>query len=409
MHTRGMIPAGRPLRVLQVDPNANTPPYDRALCDALAAAGCEVTLLTSRFLYEQLDQPSIYVVDERFFQVAGSRMAQRLGVARVPAVRRALKAAEYPLDWLLALGTLPTLRPDIVHVQWSFEPRLDRLIWQRIKRQGVPLVYTVHNLLPHDARPGDAARYGALYRLADGLVAHSERSAQVLRERWQIPAERVAVSPHGPLFVGVRPLDRPQARRDLGLPPDAELILFGGLIEPYKGLADLIDAFGQLARSRPNARLVVAGKPNEPFQAYREQLHALGIADRVILDLAFLPEPRLGAYLCAADVVVLPYRATTASGLLLGARRFGCPVVATAVGDLAEVIVDGEGGLLSSPSDPDALRRNIERLLVDRELAGRLGAAGQRAAFGAEGWPAAADKTVNFYRRLLRPRQTVSD
>src|SRR6187402_190296 len=191
MHTRGMIPAGRPLRVVQVDPNANTPPYDRALCDALAAAGCEVTLLTSRFAYEQLDDPSIYVVDERFFRLASSRAAGRLRLSAVPALRRALKGAEYPLDWLLALNGLPAQRPDVVHIQWSFEPRLDRLIWQRVKRLGVPLVYTVHNLLPHNSRAGDAAYYGELYRLSDGLVVHSERSATILRDEWQIPAERI--------------------------------------------------------------------------------------------------------------------------------------------------------------------------------------------------------------------------
>src|SRR4051794_28231659 len=88
---RRMIPAGRPLRALMVDPNANTPPYDRALCRALAAVGCDVTLLTSRFLYEALDLPTDYTLAERFFRLAGSRMAERSGLARRPSVRRALK------------------------------------------------------------------------------------------------------------------------------------------------------------------------------------------------------------------------------------------------------------------------------------------------------------------------------
>jgi hypothetical protein len=190
MHTGRMIPASQSLRVLMVDPNANTPPYDRALCEALAAAGADVTLATAPFLYEQLDRPRSFSLAERFFRAAGSW----LGVAKRPGLRRALKAAEYPLDWLALLADVARARPDVVHVQWSFEPSLDRLLWEATRRLRVPLVYTVHNLLPHAAKPGDAVRFGQLYRLADGLIVHSgvyraieSRSRRTDRSSWTSP------------------------------------------------------------------------------------------------------------------------------------------------------------------------------------------------------------------------------
>jgi glycosyltransferase involved in cell wall biosynthesis len=402
VHDRRIIPAGRPLHVLQIDPNANTPPYDRALSEALAAAGCRVELLTSRFLYEDLERLDGVRVDERFFKLAGSRLAGRLGLTKSPAARRALKAAEYPLDWLLTLARLVRRRPDLIHVQWSVEPKLDLLFWRCLHRLGVPLVYTAHNLLPHHDRAADVARYGHLYRTADAVVVHSKRSALILSQEWGVSAVRIAVIPHGPLFEAQPRIERDSARRQLGLPRDAELVLFAGLIEPYKGLADLIAAFGWLAARRPLARLIVAGKPNEPFAPYARQLDALGLRGRTVLDLRFLPEPQLAAYLCAADVVVLPYRATTSSGLLFAARRFGRAVVATDVGDLGEVVVDGESGLLAPPSDPDRLGAAVQRLLADPDLAARLGAAGQRAATGPESWTEAARRTVALYSRLLQ-------
>ena len=404
MHDRRIIlPADRLLHVLVVDPNANTPPYDRALCQALAAAGCRVELLTSRFLYEDLGRLDGVDVDERFFRLAGSTPAERFGLFRRPTARRALKAAEYPLDWLLTLVQIARrrdARPVIVHVQWRVEPRLDLLAWRCLRRLRIPLVYTAHNLVPHHAGARDTVRYGQLYRAADALVVHSDRSAEALRESWGIPGERIAVVPHGPLLDAQPATERSAARRQLGLPQDAELVLFAGLIEPYKGLTDLIAAFGRLAARRPRARLVVAGKPNEPFDPYRHQLSSLGLLDRATLDLRFLPEPVLAGYLCAADVVVLPYRATTSSGLLFAARRFGRAVVATDVGDLAEVVVDGESGLLVPPSHPELLAAAVERLLADPDLAAWLGAAGQRAATGSEGWAEAARRTVALYRRL---------
>lgn len=393
-------PAARPLRVLLVDPNANTPPYDRALAHALASAGCHVELVTSRFLYESLSQPAGYVVREQFFGLAGSALAGQIGADSHPLFRRALKAGEYPLDWVLLLAQIARRRPDLVHVQWSVQPELDLLLWRLLNRLRVPLVATVHNLVPHDSRPADVNRYGRLYRAADALVVHSQRSAQALRERWSIPAERIVVAPHGPLLEDVPELDRATVRQRLGLPRDAEIVLFAGLIEPYKGLTDLIEAFGPLAARRPQARLVIAGRPNESFEPHRARLQALGLFDRTTLDLRFLPEPELAAYLCAANLVALPYRATTASGLLFAARRFGRAVVATEVGDLAEVVVDGENGLLVPPSSPERLGAATERLLADPSLAERLGQAGRAAAFGPEGWAEAARRTLALYRRL---------
>lgn len=400
-----MIPARPGPRVLLLDPNANTPPYDRALARALALAGCRVELLTSRFLYETLPPLPGVRLDERFFRLVGSSGGARLGLDARPGLRRALKAAEYPLDWAVLLARLAARRPDIVHVQWSVDPAMDLALWRAVRRLGVPLVYTVHNLVPHATRAGDAERYGRLYRAADALIVHGQRSAVALRDTWGVPVDRISVVPHGPLLTDWPPVDRDTARRQLGLPPDAELILFTGLIEPYKGLDDLIAAFGLLAARRPHARLVVAGKPNEPFEGYRRRLAGLDLLDRTALDLRFLPEPGLAAYLSAADVVVLPYRAATSSGLLMAARRFGSAVVATDVGDLGELMTDGENGLLVPPEDPPALANAIERLLADPPLAARLGAAGQQPVLGPHSWREAARLTLALYRRIISDRQ----
>jgi glycosyltransferase involved in cell wall biosynthesis len=409
VHDRPMIPAERPLHVLQVDPNANTPPYDRALCEALADAGCQVELLTSRFLYEELADARGVRLDERFFRLAGSRLAARAGLVHRPSLRRAAKAAEYPLDWLPLLARLGLRRglgcPDLIHVQWTVQPTLDLSIWRLLKRLGVPLVYTVHNLVPHHARPDDRRVYGRLYRAADALVVHSERSARALREEWGIPGSRITVVPMGPMLEAWPAMSRGEARRSLGLPLDAEIVLFAGLIEPYKGLGDAIEAFGRFADRRPQARLVIAGKPNESFEGYRQQLDRLHVLDRTTLDLRFLPEPTLAAYLCAADVMVLPYRSATSSAMLLAARRFGCSVVASDVGDLGELIVDGKSGLLVPPGSPDRLGVAVERLLADRKLAQRLGQAGQAQALGPHSWPWAARRTVELYHRLVSDRR----
>jgi glycosyltransferase involved in cell wall biosynthesis len=127
-----------------------------------------------------------------------------------------------------------------------------------------------------------------------------------LATRFGLAPAQIHVAPHGPLLEAAPALDPAAARRQVGLPATAPLILFTGLIEPYKGLADLVAAFGQIAREHPTAHLVIAGRPNMPVRPYRAVLAAAGLRQRAHFDLRYLPQADLAAYLCAATVVVLP-------------------------------------------------------------------------------------------------------
>jgi glycosyltransferase involved in cell wall biosynthesis len=370
----------------------------------LAATGREVELVVSPFLYEPARPIAAVRRTEHFFRAIDSPLARTLGVTRRGRPRQALKAAAYPLDWLRLLARLRRHPPDIVHVQWSLWPALDERLWRRLQARGLPVVYTTHNLLPHAAAPGDARRYGRLYATADAVIVHSDRSAQELSARFGLPADRLHVAPHGPLLEEEPALPIVEARQRLSLPPTDPLILFAGLIEPYKGLADLVDAFRLVAAARPAARLVVAGRPNASVAAHQTALARAGLTDRARFDLRFLPSADLAAYLCAADVVALPYREVTTSGMLMAARRFGRPVVATAVGDLAALIDDGATGLLVPPADPPALAAALLGLLADPVLAARIGGAGRQEALTRHSWGVAAERTLAAYEAARRRR-----
>jgi len=394
--------ASRSPRVTVLDPNANTPAYDRALCGALARAGCDVELATAPFVYDDLPPARGYRIQHAFFRLATGALGERLRLADRPALRRLVKSAEYGLDWSALLARMERRRPEVVHVQWSLAPALERRCWAWLRSRGVPIVYTVHNLLPHAARAGDAARYRRLYQAADALVVHTRVSAAALVDSFGVARERITVAPHGPLLEEEPRLTLEEARSRLGLPRMAPLVLFAGLIEPYKGLGDLIDAFARVVMTKPDARLVVAGRPNESFAAYHRLLEQRGLVGRTHLDLRYLRQAELAAYLCAADVVALPYREVTASGMLMAAWRFARPVVATSIGDLAEVVEDGVSGQLVPPSDPRALAGALTRLLAEPMLANRVGEAGRRRTLTDQSWGEAADRTLTAYRSLGR-------
>lgn len=241
-----------------------------------------------------------------------------------------------------------------------------------------PVVGIVHNPADHDA--GRIARHaaGAVLARCDAFLCHAETVAARLRRSW--PGRQVVVHPLPAVAETAPP--RLEARARLGVPADAVAFLYFGLIRPYKGLEVLLEAFAGLPRERP-AVLLVAGEPwGELAQVIPRQLEGEGLRDRVVAHLGWVPEREAPDWFAAADVAVLPYRAATGSAVAAQAMGYGLPVIGSAVGGLAEVVEDGDNGLLVPPGDAAALAAALERIL-DREA---LAALGRGAATAARRW-----------------------
>ncbi len=171
------------MRVHVVDPSAYTPPYDHALCTALAARGAEVTLCTSRFAHGPVAAAEGYHRRELFY-----RGAARVGSARG---RRAVKLLEHVPDMLRYRRTAESA--EVVHFQWLSLQQLDGWLLPRVR----PLVLTAHDILPREPRPGQLAGQRRLYGRFDAIVVHSEHGRRRLQEELGLDGERLRVIPHG--------------------------------------------------------------------------------------------------------------------------------------------------------------------------------------------------------------------
>ena len=245
-HAVGQLhqPKSSRMRVQIVDPPAYTPPYDRSLCAALARAGAEVELVTSRFAHGPVPPAEGYRVSESFYRRTAQASPQKRG-------RRALKLAEHLTDMLRYRRDGG--RADVVHYQWLTVPGLD----SRLLPAARPRVLTAHGWLREEAwreRPGRGLR--RLWDRMDAIVTLSEHGARRLREQAGIPAERVRVIPHG-AFDYLTRIPDPQPLPDELAAVDGPVILCFGLIRPYKGVDLLLEAF----RSVEGAELWVVGRP----------------------------------------------------------------------------------------------------------------------------------------------------
>jgi glycosyltransferase involved in cell wall biosynthesis len=356
------------LAIWQLDPAQMTPNYNIAICDALAQAGCRVRYITSQFLYDaNLPVMGSFRTDYLYFRGLNHRV-----LLRYPRLRRLLRAASYPIGHWRLLQEMRRDPPDVVHIQWSRLPRLDGWLIQQIRALRLPVIHTVHDVVPLFDQGSSTSRLQKIYSTVDALVVHVEANRTSLLKRYpNLAPGDIYVIPHIALKNAIVPAgeDRQTARRRLGLPDDVPVFLFFGSIRPYKGLDMLVEAFPKAARLNPDLHLVIAGRPDSPRDALVSR--ALGDQPNTLVRTEYIPYDEAWQYHVAADVIVFPYRHIYQSGALITAMGFGRAVIVTDVGGLPET-VDGNGWIVP-PDDADALADTILEAASDMERVRRMG------------------------------------
>lgn len=282
------------------------------------------------------------------------------------------------VDWywgrsmVQAVAFLRATAPDVVVLQWwtGTVAHTYLLLAHLARRRGARIVLEFHEVLDvGEAGLPLVGRYvRALMRrliaLVDGVVVHSAYDAQAVHAAYQLPASvPVQVVTHGPYdhYVPATP-SRPAEAVSGTL-----RLLYAGVVRPYKGLEDLAEAMRLLDAAGDDVHLTVVG---EVWQGYRTPVEALERlpGSRVTVVEGYVSDEAFAAAFDAADVVVLPYRRSSASGPLHVAMSRGLPVVTTAVGGLSEAATAYTGAVLVPPSAPAALADGIRRA---RALTGR--------------------------------------
>lgn len=254
---------------------------------------------------------------------------------------------------------------DVVHVHWPHG--LYRNTWQllhvllvlvayRLIKNNI--VWTVHELDAYESRhpKRDGWFRSVVMRLSRRLIVHGEHTRQVLIEDhdYQRPID---VARH-PSYIGwyKDEVTREQARAKLGLPDDARVYLYFGYIKPYKGVEDLIRAFGQI--SNEGAILLIAGKPLD--DAIKQEVESMAAAvSQVRTFLGYIADDDIQDFFRSADVVVFPFKNTQTSGSLMLAMSYGCPIIAPRIATLPEY-VDSDIGFLFDPESPGALEHALD-------------------------------------------------
>ncbi len=381
------------MHVHVVDPSAYTPPYDHALCRALAAAGAEVELYTSRFAYGRAPRAAGYSRREFFYRLAPGAAGSR--------VRRLAKLAQHVPDMLRYRAAARAA--DVVHFQWLSVQHLDGRLLPRARSASAaapPLVLTAHDILPREPRPGQREAQRRVYGRFDAVVVHSEHGRRRLIDELAVDPARVHVIPHGVL----RPWeDAPGGGAGVQGSLPAELTgaerpvaLFFGLLRPYKGLDVLLEAWRQLGLGAAGgAELWIVGMPRMDITPLRS---APPVGVRLLP--RFLSDPEILAVLGRASLVVLPYREIDQSGVAFTALGAGVPLLLSDVGGFPEIAATGAARAVPA-GDPGALGEALGELLGDPAALAAMGDRARGAAAGEFAWEPIARRTLALYSSLL--------
>jgi glycosyltransferase involved in cell wall biosynthesis len=240
-----------------LDPGNFTPYYIDGLCRSLNRLGIRPRVITSPPLFEAIDSGGHYDIEWLFYPwlTGGS---QRL-LRRYTRLRQAIKAATYPQG---ILRTWKTLRADpagVLHIHWALFPPLDVLLIRGLCRRGWRIVLTLHDPWPVPDSRAAYRRYQAFLASVDVLIVHTADLAREFSLAYPEAAGKVQVVAHGGGALSMpSATERTKARQSLGVEPDDTVLLFFGMIKPYKGLEYLLNAMPKVVDLFPRTRLVIA-------------------------------------------------------------------------------------------------------------------------------------------------------
>ncbi|MBT0772041.1 glycosyltransferase family 4 protein [Kineosporia sp. J2-2] len=310
----------------------------------------------------------------------------------------------------------------ILHLHWVFDfalPYAGRLAVLRLVMQGwfaavlwwsrligLRLVWTAHNVLPHDrVFWNDRQARALVLRHADGVIVHDPVVVPRLRQLHpHLPP--VTVAPHGDYAGWYLPRGtRQQARERLAIPSGERVLLFFGAVTADKGVPELVAAWARLCRERPGltagTRLVIAGRCTDPALEATVRSAARAHPGKIVARLGFVPDDEVGDLLVAADLLTLPFRTATTRGTVVLARSFAKPLLLPDLPALRSV--PGDACLRYDPAVrtglADALERACSTSVRDLEVMGERG----RPAGTDSTWAEAARRTAALYREILSP------
>ena len=379
--------------------------YAYNLLGALVAKGVNATLFTSK-KYEFKKKQVEFKVKNKMFAIANWLISKYppLDSEATPLsiIRRLVKLIEYPFNTFEILLFSISNDIDIIHLQSVNLIELLMIIAFRTFNKKV--VFTIHNILPRHKQLKfyHIFIYRMMYFLCHKIIIHSSQGKEDVIDLFGVERKKIEVIPHGDykFFIPENKIQKPEAKKKLGLPENCKTILFFGAIRENKGLDQILKAMSDIIKRIPEVKLLIVGELWENYDKYRKLILENNIQENVFEKLDYVANDEVSKFFFASDLVVLPYRGITQSGVLQIAYAFGKPVVATDLPGFREALVEDKNGYLVPMDDLNMLSKKVVGILCDDEKIEKMGEFSRHLSISEYGWDKIAQNTIDVYNSL---------
>ncbi len=294
----------------------------------------------------------------------------------------------FHIHWLSFSISLPLPYSEYISYYYSI------FCLMTLKLLGFKIVWTVHDVIPHEKETiNDTNVSKLLSKIAKIKIIHSSLTISQMKDM-DLNINNTVIIPHGNYNNAYKDIiSLSEARKRLNIRPNEFVILFFGLIRPYKGIDDLLVAFEKIKDQ--NVRLVIAGKCTDPV-LYRKILDAKK-HNNIDFYEGHVDDNKVSIYFKASDIVCLPFKEITTSGSVLLALSFGKPIIAPRIGALVDLPTNV--GFLYDPTKTDALLHSLTGAVSSKHLDTISTSASKYA--NSLSWDKIAEKTYEVYEDVL--------
>lgn len=258
-----------------------------------------------------------------------------------------------PVSWIKTAKKIIEIEPDIVIFKYwipFFAPSFGTIIKHVKKKINIKSLVICDNIIPHENRLFDNSLTKYFFKFIDYFIVMSKSVKNDLL--YLFPNAKYKYTPHPLYDIFGNEDNKDKSREYLGIQED-KVVLFFGLIRPYKGLDLLIQAAKILKLQLNDFKILAVGDCYERPEPYSDIIYANNLSDIFDLRFEFIPNEKVSLYFSAADIIVLPYKSATQSGIVPIAYHFNKPVIVTNVGGLSEIVEEGKTGYVVEPDSSD--------------------------------------------------------
>lgn len=357
--------------------------FDELFCNAFIEQGHQCEIISYSLQYPK-------------FLFPGSTQFDTSGIAPKNIKIHTLINSVNPLSWIKTARFIKKQKPDFIVFRFWIPfmgPALGSIA-RIVRKSGIKVLAITDNVIPHEKRPGDVAFAKYFINACDGFVTMSKAVMKDLEQFTTTTNKKYLLHPLYTSFGDK--IDKIEARHKLNITIDKQIVLFFGLIRNYKGLDMLLDAMNEL-KQNPNITLIIAGEFYEDKQPYLDLIKQYEIENQVILHDKFIANEDVKYYFSAADLVALPYRSATQSGVTQVSFHFEVPTLVTNVGGLGEIIPDKKAGYVVE-SNGKAIANGIKDYFENNRI--QVFTEGMKKEKQKYDWKIFVDEVLDLYKKL---------